>query len=149
MPLQGREKVKKMTEDHYLKVNDELRKIALKGFRNIIKGTPVDTGRARNNWFLTIVTPSAKVVNGEGFPAKPKIPKRVLNNKLFFTNNLPYIEVLEYGGYPKQDLSAGPTVSKTRKTSGGFSIQAPGGWVRKELIDMSNKIRAISLGIND
>ena len=148
MPLIGREKVAKMTEDYYLKVNTELRKIAVVGFVGIIKGTPVDEGRARNNWFLSVDSPSQKQVKTKtlGLQAIRSIssmPKRILNNKIFFTNNLPYIGVLEYGGYPKQDLSAGPTVSKTRKTSGGFSTQAPGGWVRKELIVMRNKVRAI------
>jgi len=62
------------------------------------------------------------------------MPKIVLNKKIFYTNNLPYIGVLEYGGFP---------VPGGDLTSGGFSKQAPEGWVRKTLIQMQNKIRSL------
>ena len=29
------------------------------------------------------------------------MPRYVLGKKIFFTNNLPYIGILEYGGFPK------------------------------------------------
>jgi len=62
----------------------------------------------------------------------------VLNKKVYFTNNLPYIETLEYGGYPNP--------SKGKKTTSGYSNQlrpfkSPKGWVRATLIAVGNKIK--------
>ena len=65
------------------------------------------------------------------------MPKSILGKRLFFTNNLPYINKLEYGGYPN------PPKNVTGKTAGGFSLQAPIGWVRKELKKMRKAIRNI------
>jgi len=140
MPLLGKEKFKKLTDEGYESINNDLRGVYLQGLFNIVKGTPVDEGRARNNWFLSIGAPSGKTTTSKakGLGALRQLrqmPKRVLNRKIFYTNNLPYIETLEYGGYPDP--------SKGEKTAGGFSKQAPGGWVRGVLIAMSNKIRAL------
>jgi hypothetical protein len=62
-----------------------------------------------------------------------KMPKSVLGKRLFYTNNLPYINVLEYGGFPGN----GP------KTALGYSDQAVGGWVRVEMHKMRKAIRGI------
>jgi len=139
MPLLGREKVNKMTEDAYLRVNDNVRGVYLSGLTNIVQETPADTGRARNNWFLSLGVPSsdATTSKAQGLTAirqLSQMPKIVLNKKIFYTNNLPYIGVLEYGGFP---------VPGGDLTSGGFSKQAPEGWVRKTLIQMQNKIRSL------
>ena len=74
------------------------------------------------------------------------MPQKVLNNKMFFTNNLPYIETLEYGGYPSPVKKG--TWNKKKKayeirSSGTFSDQAVGGWVRKTLRVMAKKIRSL------
>lgn len=151
MPLIGREKVTKMTEDYYLRVNNDLRGVYFTGLFNIVKGTPVDEGRARNNWFLSIGAPSSNTTTSKakGLGAireLQQLPKRILNNKVFYSNNLPYIETLEYGGYP-DPVKVGSLDVKSKKfvkkSSGGFSKQAPGGWVRGTLIAMQNKIRAL------
>jgi len=139
MPLLGREKVTKMTEDAYLRVNDNVRGVYLSGLTNIVQATPADTGRARNNWFLSLGVPSSGTTTSkaQGLAAirqLSQMPKLVLNKKIFYTNNLPYIGVLEYGGFP---------VPGGDLTSGGFSKQAPDGWVRKTLIQMQNKIRSL------
>ena len=64
------------------------------------------------------------------------MPQRVLNRKIYFTNNLPYARKSEYGGFTNKP--------ETEKTIGGFSKQAPGGYVRKTLIKMQNKIRKLN-----
>ena len=140
MPLKGRKNVDLAIEKRYLAANDDVRGVYLQGLYNVVLGTPVDEGRARNNWFLTV-----GVASGNSTTSKSKglsairsirqMPKRVMNQKIFFTNNLPYIETLEYGGYPKP--------SKGKKTAGGYSKQAPGGWVRTTLKAMAKKIRAL------
>ena len=139
MPLIGLDNVKKaMNVDIYLQINDDIKGVYLAGLTNVIKETPVDSGRARNNWFLSVSTPSTKLTSVSGaanFNQLNKLPKRVLNRKLYFTNNLPYITTLEYGGFP---------VPGGDLTTNGFSKQAPKGWVRSTLIKMANKIRSLS-----
>jgi len=138
MPLKGLDNVKKaMNVDIYLQMNTNIKGVYLAGLTNIIKETPVDSGRARNNWFLSVSSPSTKITRvsgGANFNQLNKLPKRVLNRKLYFTNNLPYIATLEYGGFP---IPGGDL------TEGGFSKQAPNGWVRSTLIKMANKIRSL------
>ena len=140
MPLIGLDKVKKaMNIDIYLQMNNDIKGVYLAGLTNIIKEAPVDSGRLRNNFFLSVGSPSTKLTNVSGsanFNQLNKLPKRVLNRKLYFTNNLPYAVTLEYGGYP---IPGGDL------TVGGFSKQAPNGWVRSTLIKMANKIRSLSV----
>ncbi len=117
-----------------------------------MQGTPDDSGRARNNWFLSVNAPSnktttsASVGGGGSLSQAAKMPKDVLNNKIFFTNNLPYIGVLEYGGFPSP-VENGSYIKRSKSfeilSINGFSKQAPGGWVRKTIIRMQNKIRAL------
>jgi len=63
---------------------------ALSLFSNVVKLTPVDTGRARMNWMAGVNAP------GDG-GVKETIARARLGDSLFLTNNLPYIEALEYG----------------------------------------------------
>lgn len=69
---------------------------------SIIKSTPVDTGRARANWFVSFEsaiedttddTNSAKALSN----ATNTIRKGNLGGTIFIQNNLDYIAGLEYG----------------------------------------------------
>lgn len=151
MPLRGRENFDKLTAKGLENINKDLRGVYFAGLTNIVQGTPVDKGRARNNWFLSVFTPSnestTSVSNGlSALRSLRQMPKYVLNKKIFYTNNLPYIETLEYGGYP-DPVERGSYIKKSKKyeklSSGGFSKQAPNGWVRSTLIKMRNKIRSL------
>lgn len=140
MPLQGLDSVKKMIAKNKKESNDKLKIIFFKGLRDMIKPTPVDQGRARNNWFLTTGAPSGLVgrdaseSGSESLASLNSMPDYVLNKKIYFTNNMPYIGMLEYGGYKKPG---------TNKTSNGFSIQAPEGWVRVGLKKMESEIKEL------
>jgi hypothetical protein len=141
MPIKGMDDVKKAIAKTKADSNIRVKAIFFDGLSEIIKETPVDTGRVRNNWFLTTREPSSKVRvgknqgGGASFTQLKKIPKRVLGKRVYFTNNLPYIKKLEYGGYSKK--------SKTGKTKNGFSIQAPNGFVRDQLKLMANEVRKL------
>ena len=146
MPLKGMDNVKKMISENKKQANTNIKGLYFSGLRTIIKGTPVDEGRARNNWFLTVGNPSGLVGRGESTSGNGSdaslmtMPESVLNKKIYFTNNLPYIETLEYGGYPNP--------SNGDKTTGGYSKQltpfkSPKGWVRATLISMANKVRSL------
>ena len=105
--------------------NEEIVKaVSIKLFSAIILASPVDDGRFRSNWFPANAVPSNMLIDGE-LPAQITI-----NNAARFvqtsqamtftlTNNLPYAQTIEFGGY-----SDGPN------TIGGFSKQAPQGVVR-------------------
>lgn len=138
MGLKGLNNVKRaMDVDIYKQMNDEIRKVYIKLLVEVIKETPVDTGRAKNNWFLSVATPSNKITNSDGvanFNEASRVPNDVINNTVYFTNNLPYIGTLEYGGYSQPG---------TNKTIRGFSRQAPNGWVRQSMLRAANRVRAI------
>jgi len=153
MPLHGADDVKKMIAKNKRDTNLSLRKIYIKSLSEIVKGTPVDTGRARNNWFLTIGTPFSLLAGrdedkngGDSEESLMTSPKTVLGKKIYFTNNMPYIGVLEYGGYP-DPVKKGSYNKKKKKyiklSKGGYSLQAPKGWVRAALMRMRNKIRSL------
>jgi len=73
--------------------------------KSIVERTPVDTGRARGNWFPTLGTPSTKVVESEDYPSDDAIVGRAaktlnshkMGQSFYLTNNLPYIQRLENG----------------------------------------------------
>ena len=143
MPLKGRTAVDKAIKQTKIKANNDIRAVYFTGLAAMIKQTPVDEGRAANNWFLTskrafsLTSGRGKNKSGSGSSRSlNEMPLKVLGTKIYFTNNLPYIETLEYGGYPNP--------SKGTKTTGGFSEQiAPDGWVRKTLKAMASKIRQL------
>jgi len=65
----------------------------------IIKRSPVDTGRFRNNWQFSIDAPATGKDPGAGNEAQlmNAANKLVAGNTFYMTNNLPYAERLEYG----------------------------------------------------
>lgn len=124
MPLRGLDNVKKAIDDLTIDTNDKVRSVIFQTLGNIQRGTPVDSGRARNNWFASIGAPSSETtesLTGNEISIND-IPNFVIGKKVFFTNNLPYIERLEYDGW---------------------SQQAPVGWVRTELIRAKRALRKL------
>lgn len=85
------------------------RKIALELDYAIVLATPVDTGRARGNWYPSIGAPSASAdwesKDKSGTASIGKVTSTVSSAKLgsvvWLTNNLPYILPLE-NGHSKQ-----------------------------------------------
>lgn len=84
------------------------RKLAMIMLRRVILKTPVDTGRARNNWQLSQGTPPAGIVesgdrggNGAIQRGAGEIANIRTPTLLWLANNLPYIERLE-NGYSRQ-----------------------------------------------
>tara|TARA_R110002153_G_scaffold3115_2_gene14730 strand:- start:219 stop:662 length:444 start_codon:yes stop_codon:yes gene_type:complete len=147
MPLKGLGNVKKMIRKNKKDTNIKLYAAFYEGLSETVKETPVDEGRLRNNWWMTEGTPFALSssrgdnTSGSGsLSSLSSMPTNVLNKKLYFTNNMPYILPQEYGGYPNP--------SKGDKTTGGYSKQltpfrSPKGWVRFNLIRIANKVREL------
>lgn len=122
-----------------IKAEDALAKITLSIFTDIVFMTPVDLGTARANWLPSWGSPLQAIREAQdptGSSKASEIKTFVLTGdpvddrwSAFLSNSLPYIENLEYGLYPSP--------SKSGKTVGGFSIQAPAGMVRVTLIKWS------------
>ena len=83
------------------------RKIALELDYVVVLGTPVDTGRARGNWYPSIGAPSDTVDwESKGQAASigrvtATVTSAKLGSVVWLTNNLPYILPLE-NGHSKQ-----------------------------------------------
>jgi hypothetical protein len=87
-----------------------VREVCLNLVNDIVLNTPVDTGRARANWFTSIGSPSNQTIEFEGGAsggglaigrAMPDISKAT-GNIFWISNNLPYIYRLEFEGWSKQ-----------------------------------------------
>lgn len=84
-----------------------MRQVSMKLFSAIIMGSPVDTGRFRNNWFANLgPTPSSEITaytGKQGTAAISRVSKVITESRglawteLTLTNNLPYAQRLEYG----------------------------------------------------
>lgn len=110
------------------KASDEIvRGVTISLFTSIIKDTPVDTGRARGEWQATTETPASGENGREDTSGAGSISEVISKTPLIaggetlLTNNLPYIEDLEYGS----------------------SKQAPAGMVRKNLARITRLVRVM------
>ena len=103
-------------------------------YSSIVKKTPVDTGRARGNWNITVghddILPKENTV--PQFKSVEEVPKVEGDETIYISNNLPYITKLEYGGYPN------PPKKGSGKTINGYSKQAPQGMVGVTLANNEN-----------
>jgi len=124
-------------------------------FSKIVKRSPVDTGRFRGNWQISIDAPARGQLstldksgkaqanpssNPAGSPTAVegafKVQKSPFPQSAYFiTNNLPYGAKLEFGGYPLSPKK------KTGKTQNGYSAQAPNGMVRISVAEFERLIR--------
>jgi hypothetical protein len=80
------------------------RKVVLELFKRVIYKTPVDTGRARSNWQVTIGTTASGTVEIDDKNGAATMSKAVADSRgfkagdtIYLTNNLPYIRRLEEG----------------------------------------------------
>ena len=83
------------------RIDTQIRKSTIALFGNIIKMTPVDTGRARGNWQCSIgspITSETDMIDKDGSFVTSLVAKRVKSgNVVWLSNNVPYISKLEYG----------------------------------------------------
>ena len=139
-----------------------LKKVAFDLFKKVILKTPVDTGRARGNWMVGVNT--IPIAMSIGIDKKADVMSRLvsdisvakLGDSVALANTLPYIGVLEYGGYPKNPKygSAGRKAKFRRgkkvmsamrqiKSIDGYSYQAPHGMVRISIEEYLPTLRKV------
>lgn len=131
-----------------IKTEVVVRRIAFDAYTRVVRKTPVDTGRARANWQVAINNlPTGQLSPGQRGVSLGNMNAYKLGDVIYIANNLPYIGVLEYGGYPNPPKSGGITKSGKSKTVGGFSRQAPQGMVGLTLIEIKKNIRKAVSGL--
>ena len=120
----------------------------------IIKDTPVDSGRLRNNWFPAINKFSAKTTKYTGKEGNARINDAIrvgnsfdLGDTITITNNLPYVKDIEFGLYPKQPKYGTYVKSQKGKFTkyeirsvNGFSAKAPQGMVRINIVKWQKNV---------
>lgn len=122
------------------------RKLVMDILAGVVPKTPVDEGKARGGWQVTIATPATEkkqssnpISDGERALAGLK-PYGLV----WITNNEEHIAVLEFGLFtpPDPGPSKDPRPGRRGKilVSGGFSTQAPQGMVRTTLIELLQSI---------
>jgi hypothetical protein len=118
----------------------------------VVLRTPVDTGRARASWNLSVGTPdgSYPAAGGTYEPLSYEAAAIALRDLqpfdvVWIASGLPYIKTLEYGLYPSPPRVG--TWVKGRgfeiRSAGGYSKQAPQGMVRVTV----DEVRAILGGV--
>ena len=115
-------------------------------YSSIVKKTPVDTGRARGNWNISVghdVTTTTENTTQQ-FQSVAQVPEPKGDESIYISNNIEYITKLEYGGYPKNPKGG------SGKTVNGYSKQAPEGMVGVTLANSENifnsAVRAVKGG---
>lgn len=106
-----------------------VKKLSFDIFADVVVGTPVDTGRAMNNWVISVGSPSRHVTDEGGPKASVAADKASTAlgelatvrpfDTVWISNNLPYIGFLEEGS----------------------SKQAPSGWVERAI---QNNLRQLA-----
>ena len=84
------------------KAEQVFRKTCFEISNEVISNTPVDTSRAKNNWFPDINKFSSEITDitnkqGSINLVTSATPKLKIGDTFTLSNNLPYIERLEYG----------------------------------------------------
>jgi hypothetical protein len=125
------------------------RAAALEALSGAVLATPVDTGDARKGWQVTVGSiPSADELTDDPVAAgTATIEQAQPFSVIWITNNRPYIEILENGGFVPPDPGPSKDPRPDRKgrvlVRGGYSIQAPRGMLGIAL----ERVRAILEGI--
>ena len=113
--------ISEWTDEFFERADLIRKKIMLDIMSRVIMRTPVDTGRARGNWHITRNRQPTEQLNGvdkgvvndrgQGASKRVSVAERVINNSninetVYLTNNLPYIQRLEEG-YSENQAPAG------------------------------------------
>lgn len=105
MPGSFNKELEKELKDITDQINTELMNGILYGWNLVTAGTPVDTGRARASWFVSVdvlpVNSKPKAKGGGRVYPDPPPPDFTFDIRsqrhLYIVNNVNYIEFLEYG----------------------------------------------------
>lgn len=103
MPLRGKDRAQQVIRD---KSDQLIRALALEAHGRLIRKTPVDQGRARNNWNVAVGEPDFETTDDEEYPkdGRDALQKGTaviagvrMGDVIYLTNALPYIDALDKG----------------------------------------------------
>ena len=155
---QFRVDLRKFAKSLDIKIETVMRRTSLGVFTGVVKRTPVDKGTARASWQLSVNTVSDDVYDIGGAKLSSAGATAVAKKQLaglkdikaydmvVISNNVPYIEKLEYGGYPDPPKKGTWDKKKKKhviKTTKGFSKQAPHGMLGVTLVGEEAKMQAM------
>lgn len=121
------------------------KKVALELYSKVVQKSPVDSGRLRGNWNVSInsIDSSEYGIDAGSLGSLPSgsglvrsvsaLSSFKIGDTIFVTNNMPYVYKLEYGLY-----------NDGAKTVGGYSRQAPQGFVRITYKEVTSDLENIS-----
>lgn len=121
------------------------KKISFDIFAGVIQMTPVDEGIARNGWQVGINEyPDGSSSEGNLAAGTAKINEVGLESVIFITNSVPYILVLDQGGFDPPDPGPSKDPRPGRKgrilVENGYSVQAPNGMVDATLSRIASSL---------
>ena len=130
-------------------VNYDVEELAMNCLSEFVNLSPVDTGRFRGNWIVTVDKDTSRIrdeIASDPYKLGQAVIKRALKrgadlDYIMIQNNLPYAAVIDDGLYPNP-VSVGSRTNETgtrknpitpiyeKLSEGGFSKQAPNGITR-------------------
>lgn len=107
--MKGMAEIDRMKKAYELQIKKAMKIGITEALRQVTISTPVDTGRARWGWYLSVKVPSTEVPP-EGKYKTPQIAEKLqavnenftVKDTLFLTNNVPYIKRLNDGSSKQQ-----------------------------------------------
>lgn len=102
--MKGEKEVKRMSDAYNVQIKKAMKVGIIEALRQVTISTPVDTGRARWSWFLSVKVPSPELPP-EGKYRVPQTTERIkaleqnftISDTLYLTNNVPYVPYLNEG----------------------------------------------------
>ncbi len=112
-------------------IDYDVEELAMNCLSEFINLSPVDTGRFRNNWVVTVDKDTEKIresIVSDPYKLGEAVIKRALKrgadiDYILISNNLDYANVIDSGLYPSPPKEG-------ELTSNGYSKQAPNGITR-------------------
>jgi hypothetical protein len=132
-----------------LQVSLVQKKVSFEALSRFVRRTPSDKGWARGNWQASIGSPKTGEIDADDTTrsGSPTISREMKNlavippySIVYITNNVPYIGVLDEGGFTPSDPGPSEDPRPSRKgrilVKGGYSIQSPEGIVAVTLQEL-------------
>lgn len=102
--MKGMKEIDRMNEAYRIQIKKAMKVGIIEALRQVTISTPVDTGRARWSWFLSVKVPSPELPP-EGKYRVPQTTERIkaleqnftVSDTLYLTNNVPYVPDLNEG----------------------------------------------------
>ena len=102
--MKGMKEVERMNEAYRIQIKKAMKVGIIEALRQVTISTPVDTGRARFGWYLSVKAPSPETPPAGKYSA-PKINERMqainknftVSDTLYLTNNVSYVPKLNNG----------------------------------------------------